>query len=239
MGKNVLAVAATFLVMTTSALGRPLHQPQQSSATVKALTNKDVLEMLSDGLSPDIVVAKIKLSACNFDTSPQALKDLKAAAVPDPVILAMVQAGGASSAPSSLATKESGPAEISTTDGKPRVYVSDSQSWLISGGFGESNGTGGGAVKGGSSPQTVEVIKTFQQRCPEIVISDQKEKAAYAILFDRESFKGYIRRRDKIAVFRRDGDSIFSDSTRSVGNAVKDACDAILKDFGGKAAAAK
>jgi hypothetical protein len=202
-------------------------QSQQSTSRVQALTNKEVLEMLAEGLSPEIIVAKIKSSACNFDTSPQALKDLKAASAPDSVILAMIEAGGASATPTL------------PSDGKPRVYVSDSQSWLVTGGFGESNGTGGGAVRGGSSPQTVEVIKTFQQRCPEIVVTNEKAKTAYAILFDRESFKGLLRNRDKIAVFRRNGDSIYSNSTKSVGNAVKDACQAILKDSRTKAEPSK
>jgi hypothetical protein len=35
----------------------------------------------------------------------------------------------------------------------------------------------------------------------------------------------------KIAVFNRIGDSIFSHSTRSLGNSVKDACAAILRDW--------
>lgn len=57
-----------------------------------ALTNQDVIDLLNTGLSYDIVVAKIKSSPCNFDTSPSALKDLKTAGVSDAVILAMVQA---------------------------------------------------------------------------------------------------------------------------------------------------
>lgn len=195
-------------------------QSPQNTSTTQALTNKDVTQMLSVGLSPDIVVAKIKTSACSFDTSPAALKALKSASTPDSVILAMVQAGGSLSKPASV------------SDGELRIYVSDSQSWLMTGGFGGNNGTGGGGMQGGSSPQTVEVIKTFQQRCPEVVITDIKAKAAYAVLFDRESYKGLLRNRDKIAVFRHNGDSIYSNSTKSVGNAVKDACQVILKDAG-------
>jgi len=48
--------------------------------------------MLNDDLSQEIVIAKIVASACEFDTSPAALKALKATNVPDAVILAMVQA---------------------------------------------------------------------------------------------------------------------------------------------------
>src|SRR5262249_6882084 len=43
--------------------------------------------------------------------------------------------------------------------------------------------------------------------------------------------KGLVRRDNKVAVFNKDGDSIVSHSTVSLGNAVKDACEAILKDW--------
>lgn len=65
------------------------HSPQTNH---RALTNADVLEMLKARLSQDVVIAKIKSSNTTFDTSPEALKQLKAANVPDAVILAMVQA---------------------------------------------------------------------------------------------------------------------------------------------------
>lgn len=77
------------------------------------------------------------------------------------------------------------------------------------------------------APQTIELIKTFSQRCAQIVVTDDRSRADYIVRFDRESFKNLIRKRDKMAVFRRDGDVVFSESVRSVGNAVQDACRAI------------
>jgi len=56
------------------------------------LTNKDILDMNKTGLPPEILVAKIKSSQCNFDTSPAALQALKSAGIADKVILAMVEA---------------------------------------------------------------------------------------------------------------------------------------------------
>ena len=76
------------------------QQPAQTAASV--LTNKDVLDMLKLGLGSEIIIAKIKSSACNFDTSPSALEGLKTAGATDSVILAMVQvprAGDASASP--------------------------------------------------------------------------------------------------------------------------------------------
>ncbi len=115
-------------------------------------------------------------------------------------------------------------------DGKIRIYVTDSQSWEVTGGWGFSNGSGGGATAGGARPQTAEIIKTFNQRCPEYTVTNNKDRANYAVLLDHEGGKGLLRHRNKIAVFNRDGDAIFSDSTRELGNSVKDACGAITKD---------
>jgi len=44
------------------------------------------------GLPAEVLVAKIKSSQCNFDTSPASLQSLKAAGLGDSVILAMVEA---------------------------------------------------------------------------------------------------------------------------------------------------
>ena len=114
-------------------------------------------------------------------------------------------------------------------DGKVRVLVTDSNSWQMSGGFAVSEGSGGGAISGGARPQTAEVIKTFNERCPEVTITMNKANAKYVILLDHEGGKGLARNDNKIAVFDREGDAIFSGSTRTLGNAVKDACTAIKK----------
>jgi uncharacterized protein YgiM (DUF1202 family) len=65
---------------------------EQPSSKSGVLTNKDVLDMNKVGLPPEILVAKIKSSQCNFDTSPQQLQQLKSGGVTDAIILAMVQA---------------------------------------------------------------------------------------------------------------------------------------------------
>jgi hypothetical protein len=48
--------------------------------------------MLQTGMMPEIVIAEIKSSACNFDTDPDTLVQLRKSNVPDDVVLAMVQA---------------------------------------------------------------------------------------------------------------------------------------------------
>jgi len=117
------------------------------------------------------------------------------------------------------------------SDAKVRVYIADSQSWQMTGGWGASGGSGGGGMSGGARPQTAEIFKTFNERCPELITTNNKEKANYAVILDHEGGKGLLHHRNKVVVFNRDGDTIFSASTRSLGNSVKDACEAIQKDY--------
>jgi hypothetical protein len=118
---------------------------------------------------------------------------------------------------------------------KPRVFISDSQSWEMSGGGGGSSAGFGGASSGGARPQTAEIIKTFGERCPKVTVNNKQDKADYVVLLDHEGGKGLAKRDNKVAVFNKDGDSILSHSTRSLGNAVKDACEAISKDWPARA----
>jgi len=100
MKKLLSSMLMLTLSMTVVAFPSRNQDPQDPNAAkpqtvTPALTNKDVVEMLKAGLTADVVVAKIKSSATNFDTNPSALAELKAANVPDDVILAMVKPGGA------------------------------------------------------------------------------------------------------------------------------------------------
>ena len=92
---------------TAFARQTPASQTQQASQADAPLSNKDVIDMVKAGLSAEIIHAKVKASPGNYDTSPAALQELKAAAVPDIVIVAMVEASAGASAPErSAATVE-------------------------------------------------------------------------------------------------------------------------------------
>jgi len=101
----------------------------------------------------------------------------------------------------------------------------------MTGGGGGTNAGFGGATRGGARPQTAEIIKTFGERCPDVIVNNKQERADYIVLLDHEGGKGIILRDNKVTVFNKNGDSIVSRSTRSLGNAVKDACDAIMSDW--------
>jgi hypothetical protein len=114
---------------------------------------------------------------------------------------------------------------------KARVFITDSQSWETSGSAGGSGGSFAAHSSGGARPQTAEIIKTFGQRCPDVIVNNRADRADYVVLLDHEGGKGLAMRDNKVVVFNSDGDSIVSHSTRSLGNAVKDACDAISQDW--------
>jgi hypothetical protein len=113
-----------------------------------------------------------------------------------------------------------------------RVFITDSNSWETRGSAGGgANSSGGGffaSSSGGARPQTAEVIKTFGQRCPQVLVNNRPTMSDYVVELDHEGGKGLLTHKDKIAVFiRTSGDSIFSKSTLSVGGSVQDACTAI------------
>ena len=119
----------------------------------------------------------------------------------------------------------------STATDKPRVYVTDSKSWELGGAVGGTADGFGGAARGGDRPQTAEIIKTFGERCPAVTINNKQEKADYVVILDHEGGKDPISRDNKVVIFNKDGDSIMSRSTRTLGNAVKDVSGAIAEDW--------
>ena len=108
---NKLSRPISLLLMTLAALSpsaafgqdaAKIVQPSPASTTAGAaparFDNRDVLKMLEARLAPEVVVARIKSSAADFDTSPEALKTLRDAGAPDAVILAVVEAPRAAAA---------------------------------------------------------------------------------------------------------------------------------------------
>jgi hypothetical protein len=134
--------------------------------------------------------------------------------------------------PVPTATSSSDASPAAASDGKTRVFVTDSQSWETRGGSsagGNRNGWGGSSwMAGGARPQTAEIIKTLNERCPELTVTNNLPKADFVLTLDHEGGKGLMAHRNKVAVFNRDGDDVFSASTRELGNSVKDACTAML-----------
>ena len=81
-----------------------------------------------------------------------------------------------------------------TSAGKPRVFVSDRQSWEMSGNAGGADGTFAAHSSGGARPQTAEIVKTFGERCPDVIVNNKPDKAEYVVLFDHEGGKVLMKR---------------------------------------------
>ena len=127
-------------------------------------------------------------------------------------------------------------AQSSASDASPgqhaRVFITDSESWEMVGHSGGGAGAFGGEAYGGARPQTAEIIKTFGERCPDVITNNIQAKVDYVVVLDHEGGKGYLRHRNKVAVFTRvTGDSVVSKSTLSLGGSVQTACEAIHADW--------
>jgi len=114
--------------------------------------------------------------------------------------------------------------------GRPRVFIPESESWSVGGGFGWQDLVGFGDFSGGAKPQTAEIIKTVQDRCPELIVTRDPDRADYVVLLQHEGGKIFVRKDNKYVVFNALGDALGSGSTRSLGNAIKDACVIIRAD---------
>ena len=123
------------------------------------------------------------------------------------------------------------PETPATAKERARVFITDSESWEV-GGAGGTAGSFGAESHGGARPQTAEIIKTFGERCPNVVTNNIQMKTDYIVVLDHEGGKGYFSHRNKVAVFTRvTGDSIVSKSTLSLGGSVQTACEAIAADW--------
>lgn len=112
---------------------------------------------------------------------------------------------------------------------KPRVYITESGSLQMSGTAALGDTKGSLDVHGGTSSENIEVMKAFQRRCPEVVVTGNRDKADFIVRFDREEpspITPFVRG-NKVAVFNKDDELIHSNSTRFLNSAVKGACEAI------------
>jgi hypothetical protein len=131
-----------------------------------------------------------------------------------------------------LVAQPAQPATAPPAADKPRVFITDSESWEMSGSAAGSNGSFAAQSHGGARPQTAEIIKTFGERCTEVIVNNKQELADYIVVLDHEGGKGYLRHRNKVAVFEHlSGDAVISHSTLSLGGSVEDACNGIVQHW--------
>ena len=118
---------------------------------------------------------------------------------------------------------------------KPRVYLSDTQSWTASGGFARSSSIPEGKLYGGYDPELADIYQGFTSDCPAVIVTQEKSKANYAVLFDKGTSKkgltglGGLVKVNKVTVVSPGGETVFSQAAHSADAVVKQTCDAITQ----------
>ncbi len=115
--------------------------------------------------------------------------------------------------------------------GKPRVFITESSAPQVSadGSVGEAKGSL--AFTGGTSPQNVEVMKAFSRDCHNVIVTANRDKADYIVRLDHEAINPTTPfvHGNKVAVFNKNEDLIYSNSSRLLSSAVRGACTAITE----------
>ncbi len=136
------------------------------------------------------------------------------------VVLCSSQEHLANSQPAAI---QNPPAATHNASKRPKVFITDSQSWETSGSAGGSGGNWGAQTHGGARPQTAEIIKTFGERCRDVIVNNKLSVADYIVVLDHEGGKGLLRHKNKVAVFEKlSGDVVMSHSTLSLGGSVQE-----------------
>ena len=143
----------------------------------ESLNNETMLKLVKAGIGEDTIVAMVNQQPGKYSLSTDNIITLKNAGVSDKVIGAMISRNGAANAtalsnagatggiasqPAPAATNYQTPS-ASVVNGSIRVYVSDSQSWEIRGGWsaGGNNRSWGGSgfQAGGARPKLLRLTR--------------------------------------------------------------------------------
>ncbi len=112
---------------------------------------------------------------------------------------------------------------------RPRVFITESPSAQVSGDGSVGEVRGSVAFTSGTNPQNIEVMKAFSRTCRNAIVTANRDKADYVVRLDHEAINPTTPfvHGNKVAVFNKDEDLIYSNSSRLLSSAVRDACTAI------------
>lgn len=115
---------------------------------------------------------------------------------------------------------------LAAADKKPTIYVADRNSAQIT----SSGDTTQVSGEGSGNSMTTATIKDLNQSCPRAEVTLNRKAADYVLMVG--DTHGLPLEKDQQAVLARaNGNVIYSGSARLLGNAVKDACGAMMKDW--------
>lgn len=78
------------------------------------------------------------------------------------------------------------------------------------------------------NPQVGEITDGLNKHCPQVTVTGDRERANYYLRLDHQE-AGPARKRNRIVLMDHNHDVIYTNSTRSMGNAIKDVCQAIVE----------
>ena len=118
---------------------------------------------------------------------------------------------------------------------KPRVYLSDTQSWAASGGFSKSSSVADSKLYGGYDPEMSDIYQDFTSNCSTVVVTQEKSKANYVVLFDKGATKkgltglGGLVRVNKVTVLSLSGETVFAREAHSADAVVRLTCEVLAE----------
>jgi hypothetical protein len=115
---------------------------------------------------------------------------------------------------------------------KPRVYITDRDSWKVSGWLVASNGMVVAREDARVVREHTENVKTFHAACPGVTVTENKEKADYALVWDRTNWNetAWTGHQNNLALYDRNGDLVWSGASHRMQTAARDACRAITQN---------
>jgi hypothetical protein len=175
---------------------------QTAVSSRNLLTNRDVVTLADAGFGEEFIIETIAASRTEFDTSADALAELKKHGVKDDIIRAMRDARPSGNGPAKPEVADSGqPPAI-------RVFVELSQN---------------SSLIPQSHSQTAEIVATFARNCPALTVTSRKDAAAFLVVLDRTSKKLLHPATTRMVVIDRAGDKVYG-SQRALGQAVRGFC---------------
>ena len=114
---------------------------------------------------------------------------------------------------------------------KPHIFITETTAAQAAGDASVGDAKGSLAFTGGTSPQNVEVMRAFERYCPAVVVTAKREKADYLVQFDHEAINPTTPfvHGNKVAIFDKNEDLVYSNATRILSSAVKGACGVITR----------
>jgi hypothetical protein len=167
---------------------------QEAVPSGNVLTNRDVVTLADAGFGLEFIVEMIGTSRTEFDTTADAIAELRKHGVKDDIIRAMRNVHVSEN-------KAAAPAFDSVRTEPIRVFV-----------------------EAGPSPaQTAEIVHSLAVNCPALLVTSRKDAATFLIVLDRTARKVLRRATTKMVVFDRAGDTVYG-SERPLGKAARGFC---------------